>query len=89
LRKRHATEVFEIAEGLGGFGGSGGMGLPSATATAGLPTLFFPTLDADSMIKGAKSERIDTIASFLMDEPSLTRTLRVPAEAGVKSRKMF
>lgn len=58
-----------MAEGLGGFGGSGGMGLPSATAV-GLVTLSFPTLDADSMIKGAKSERIDTIASFLMDEPS-------------------
>jgi hypothetical protein len=26
------------------------------------------------MIKGAKSERIDTIASFLMDEPSVTQT---------------
>jgi hypothetical protein len=78
--------VFEIAE-LEGFGGSGGMGLPSATA--GFPTLNFPTLDPDSMIQGAKSKRTDRITRFLMDEPSSTPTLRVPAGAGVKSRKMF
>ena len=34
----------------------------------------YPTLGPDSMIKGAKSERIARITSFLMDEPSWTRT---------------